>query len=126
MAFKEVTKTPNRSEINQLKREYKALQKKYDNLKYQFQDALRANDFKSMSVDKFLELKELHIEKKQLYWKIYSLENPEDTATPKAYQFLNTMPMTKQLDFLANNGLTTHKLIQELEKNPNFLDEVTV
>jgi len=125
MAFKEVNKTARASEIRQLKSQHKALQKKYDSLKYRFLEAIKFEDFEVLSLDDYLELKELYILKKQLFWKIHQLENPEDTATEEAYRFLNTMSHNDQIDFLRDNGLTTHELIRRIEKNPNFISEVT-
>lgn len=125
MAFKEVSKTPLQSEINALKRKYRAICKKYDSMKYRFQDSIGWEDFETLSVQDFIELKELYITKKRLYWKIHELEHPKDDATREAYQFLNSMPHNEQVDFLAGHGLTTHELIREIEKNPNYLDEVT-
>lgn len=125
MAFTEVNKAPTSAELNQLKREYRKLCRKYDELKYQFQDHINFEDFEILSVDDFLELKEVYIMKKQLYWKIHALENPNDTATETAYRFLNSMSHNDQVDFLMKNDLTTHKLIDEIKKNPNFISEVT-
>ena len=125
MAFTEVTKAPTSAELSQLKRKYRSLCKKYDKLKYQFLDAIGAEDFEVLNTDDFLELKETYILKKNLYWKIHRLENPEDKATEKAYRFLNSMGHNDQFDFLMKHGLTTHDLIHKLEENPNFLSEVT-
>ena len=125
MAFKEVTKAPTPSELNQLKREYKAQCKKYDSLKYKFQDHILWEDFEVLKTDDFLELKEAYIIKKQLYWKIHQLEHPEDHATEEAYRFLNSMSHNDQVDFLMNHQLSTHTLIEAIKKNPNFIKEVT-
>ena len=125
MAFKEVTKTPNQSEINQLKRQYKTASKKFEDAKYRFKDSINWDDFETLSVSDFLQLKELYITQKKLYWKIHQLEHPEDKATKAAYDYLNSLDHNAQIDFLASNGLTTHKLIQEIERNPNFIKEVT-
>lgn len=125
MAFETVDKAPTQIEINNLKRKYETLCKKYEASKYQFLDAVSAEDFEVLSVNAFLELKELYIEKKQLYWKIFQLENPDDKATVEAYRFLNSMDHNTCLDFLARQGLTTHDLIRKIEENPNFLSEVT-
>lgn len=125
MALSEVKKAPSPSEINNLKRRLRKLEQKYDDLKYQFKDHIDKEDFEVINVDDFLELKELYILKKQLYWKIHALENPNDTATPEAYKFLNSMSWNEQIDFLTKHGMTTHDLIHAIEENPNFLDEVT-
>lgn len=125
MAFTEVTKAPTSAELNQLKSEYRRLSRKYDDLKYQYLDSIGAEDFEVLSVDDFLELKEVYILKKNLYWKIHNIENPNDTASEKAYRFLNSMSHNDQVDFLMKNDLTTHKLIDEIKKNPNFISEVT-
>ena len=125
MAFEEVTKAPSSSELNELKRRYRATCKKYDDLKYKFQDHISWDDFEVLKTDDFLKLKELYIMKKQLYWKIHAMENPEDKATEKAYRFLNTMSHNDQTDFLMKHQLTTNKLIDAIRENPNFIDEVT-
>ena len=125
MAFKEVTKAPTSSELAKLKREYRAVCKKYDDLKYQFADHIKWEDFEVLNVQDFLELKELYIMKKSLYWKIHALEHPEDKATEEAYRFLNSMSHNDQVDFLMHHDLTTHKLIDEIKRNPNFISEVT-
>ena len=125
MAFEKVSKAPSQTEINNLKRRYRALKKEWDSAKYVFSQAIGAEDFELLSVDDFLELKELYITKKKLYWKIHELEHPEDTATREAYRFLNSMGHNDQVDFLVKHHLTTHKLIAEIKKNPNFIEEVT-
>ena len=125
MAFKEVTKAPAPSELAKLKREYRALCKKYDDLKYRFQDHIKWEDFEVLNVQDFLKLKELYIMKKSLYWKIHALEHPEDKATEEAYRFLNSMSHNDQVDFLMHHDLTTHKLIDAIKRNPNFISEVT-
>ena len=81
--------------------------------------------YKVLSVDDFLKLKELYILTKNLTWKIYELEHPNDTATPAAYRFLNSMSHNDQVDFLMKHDLTTHRLIDKIKENPNFLKEVT-
>ena len=124
MALQEVPKAPSQREISQLKREYRRLEKKYDSLKYQFLDAVGAEDFEVLSVQQFLELKELYTQKKRLYWKIHELEHPDDTATREAYRFLNSMGHNDQFDFLMKHHMTTHRLIDAIRENPNFLDEV--
>ena len=126
MALQEVPKAPSQREISQLKREYRKLEGKYDSLKYQFLDAVGAEDFEVLSVQQFLELKELYIQKKRLYWKIHELEHPDDIATREAYRFLNSMGHNDQFDFLMKHHMTTHRLIDAIRENPNFLDEVTV
>lgn len=125
MAFEKVAKAPSQREINNLKRRYRALEKKWDSAKYRFSQAIGAEDFEVLTVEDFLELKELYVTKKTLYWKIYKLEHPNDTATVEAYRFLNSMDHNTCLDWLTHQGLTTHELIREIEKNPNFLEEVT-
>ena len=125
MAFQEVTKAPSKAEIGKLKRQYRTICKKYESKKYQFQDAIGAEDFEVISVQDFLELKELYIQKKKLHWKIHELEHPEDNATREAYRFLNSMSHNDQFDFLMKHELTTHSLIDAIRENPNFLDEVT-
>lgn len=126
MSFTEVTKTPTKAELHQLKSEYKRLCRKYDELKYKYLDSITAEDFEVLHVDDFLELKETYILKKNLYWKIHSIEHPEDTASEKAYRFLNSMNHNDSNDFLMKHDLTTHSLIAEIKKNPNFIEEVTV
>ena len=125
MAFKEVTKAPLQSEINNLKRKLRKIEKDYDALRYQFKDHIDKEDFEVLSVDDFLKLKELYMLRKTLAWQIYELENPEDAATPAAYRFLNSVSHNDQLDFLMKHGLTTHRLIDKLRENPNFIEEVT-
>ncbi|WP_305514426.1 hypothetical protein [Methanobrevibacter sp. V14] len=125
MAFTEVNKAPTQSEINQLKRQYRNLEKEYDELKYQYLDAIGAEDFEVLTPEDFLKLKEVYILKKNLYWKIHNMENPDDHATEKAYRFLNSMHHNDQFDFLMKHGLTTHELIRMIEKNPDYLEEVT-
>ena len=125
MAFEEVTKTPTTSQLGSLKREYRKLEKEWDSVKYQFVQAITEEDFEVLSVEDFLRVKELYIRKKRLYWKIYELEHPEDTATREAYQFLNTMDHNSQFDFLMEHGLTTHRFIDAIRENPNFIKEVT-
>lgn len=125
MAFKEVAKQPTQSEINALKRQYRAICKKYDSAKYQFSQGISWEDFETLNVNDFLELKELYITKKRLYWKIYSLEHPEDTATVEAYRYLNSLNHNDCVDFLRKIGKTTHEFIHEIEKNPNYIAEVT-
>ena len=71
MALKTVNKTPTQREIGILERKHRKLQEKYDSIKYQFLEAITAEDFEVLSVNAFLELKELYIEKKKLYWKTY-------------------------------------------------------
>ena len=124
MAFEEVTKKPT-NKLGSLKRQYRKLEKKFYDAKYRFTQAIGFEDFETLSINDFLELKELYIQKKKLYWKIYSLEHPEDTATVKAYQYLNTLDHNEKIDFLTEIGLTTHELIDEINKNPNFIEEVT-
>jgi hypothetical protein len=125
MAFNEVAKTPTTREIGNLKRRLRKLEKEYDALRYQFKDHVDKEDFEVLTVDDFLRLKELYMLTKALTWQIYELENPEDQATPKAYRFLNSMSHNDQLDFLMKHGLTTHRLIDKLKENPNFIEEVT-
>ena len=125
MAFKEVTKAPTVSEINNLKRQLRKLEKEYDDLRYQFKEHINMEDFEVLSVDDFLRLKELYILTKNLTWKIYELEHPNDTATPAAYKFLNTMSWNEQIDFLAEHGMSTLDLIETIRENPNYLNEVT-
>ena len=125
MALQEINKAPSASEISRLEREYRRLEREYDSLKYQFLDAVGAEDFEVLSVNDFLELKEVYIMKKRLYWKIHELKHPEDTATREAYRFLNGMNHNDQVDFLMKNHLTTHDLIEAIRENPNFLSEVT-
>lgn len=119
MSFTEV------QSIEDMKTEYRALGRRFDELKYQFLDAIGAEDFEVLTSDDFLELKEVYILKKNLYWKIHALENPNDTATETAYRFLNSMSHNEGNDFLMKHGLTTHDLIHKLEENPNFIEEVT-
>ena len=126
MAFTEVTKAPTSAELSQLKREYRKLCREYDELKYQFKEHINDEDFEVLSVDDFLKLKEVYMLKKSIYWKIHRLENPNDTATETAYRFLNSMSHNDQVDFLMEHDLTTHRLIDEIKKNPNFIEEVTV
>lgn len=125
MALKEVTKTPTLREIGNLKRRLRKLEKEYDDLRYQFKDHIDKEDFEVLTVDDFLRLKELYMLTKTLTWKIYKLENPNDPATPAAYRFLNSMSHNDQMDFLREHDLTTHRLIDAIRENPNFLDEVT-
>ena len=125
MAFETVDKAPTQRELNNLKRKYRAICKKYDSKKYIFQDHITWEDFETLSVNDFLELKELYITKKHLYWKIHEIEHPEDTATREAYKYLNRMDHNSCVDFLASQGLTTHELIRKIEENPKFLEEVT-
>ena len=128
MAFKKVAKTPTfkgTAQIANLKREYRALTRKYDDAKYRFKHALEANDFKSATMDEYLKLKEMYILKKHLFWKIHELEHPEDTATREAYRFLDSLTEQDKIDFLVNHHMSTHDLIREIEKNPNFIAEVT-
>ena len=125
MAFEEVTKTPTKRELNNLKREYRNLEKKWNSKKYQFEEHISWEDFETLTVQDFLELKELYIAKKKLYWKIYQLEHPEDKATVEAYRYLHTLDHNEKVDFLTEIHMSTHELIRELEKNPNFLEEVT-
>lgn len=125
MAFEEVGKAPTKMELANLKREYKRLCRKWDESKYQFSEAIGWEDFEVLSVNDFLELKELYIQKKKLYWKIYSMEHPEDTATVEAYKYLNSLDHNECMDFLTRIGKTTHEFIQELKENPNYLAEVT-
>ena len=125
MTFSEVNKAPTQREISNLKRKYRAICKKWDNKKYQFSQAISWEDFENISVNDFLELKELYIEKKKLYWKIYQLEHPEDTATVKAYEYLDRLDHNSKIDFLTEIGLTTHELIDAIKENPNFISEVT-
>ena len=126
MALNEVTKAPLSSELSALKRQYRKLCKKYDELKYQYLDSIGAEDFEVLTPEDFLELKETYILKKNLYWKIHRLENPDDHATEKAYRFLNSMGHNDQFDFLMKQELTTHGLIECIRENPNFIEEVTV
>lgn len=126
MTLKPVMKTPINSELSKLKREYKLLDKKFTDLKYRFMDSIQHSDFEVLNVDAFLELKEAYMLRKQLYWKIYRLENPDDTATEKAYRFLNSMHHNDQIDFLMEHKLTTTQLVYALQENPNFLDELEV
>lgn len=125
MAFKEVGKAPTKMEIHNLKREYRKLEREWDSVKYQFSQAIGAEDFEVLSVEDFLKVKELYIRKKRLYWQIHELEHPEDSATREAYRFLNSMNHNDQFDFLAKHGLTTHKLIDAIRENPDYLKEVT-
>ena len=125
MALAEVQKAPTYSEINKLKRRLRKLEKKYDEKRYQFKDHIDKEDFEVISVDDFFELKELYILTKNLHWKIYEAEHPEDPATPKAYKFLNTMSWSEQVDFLTRHHMSTIDLIHAIKENPNFLEEVT-
>ena len=125
MAFNEVAKTPTLREIGNLKRRLRKLEKEYESKKYQFSQAVSWDDLNHTSIDDYLELKELLIEKDKLEEQIYQLENPNDTATVKAYQYLNRLDHNEKIDFLTSIGKTTHELIEEIEKNPKFLEEVT-
>ena len=125
MAFETVEKAPEQWEINNLKRKYRKANKRYNQLRADFSYHINCEDFELISVEDFLKLKEAYIESKQLYWKLYELEHPEDTATPTAYRFLNTLTFDEKVEFLTSHGLTTHGLIDKLRVNPNFLDEVT-
>ena len=125
MSFKEVSKAPTPSEIGNMKRRLRKLEKEYDDLRYQFKDHIDKEDFEVLSVDDFLKLKELYILTKNLSWQIYVAENPNDTATPAAYKFLNTMSWNEQIDFLASHGMSTLDLIEAIRENPNFIAEVT-
>ena len=125
MAFKEVTKAPTPMEIGNLKRKLRKLEKEYDAKKYQFSQAVSWDDINHTSIDDYLELKELLIEKDKLEEKIYQLENPKDTATVKAYQYLNRLDHNGKIDFLTSIGKTTHELIEEIKKNPHYIEEVT-
>lgn len=122
MAFEKVRKQES---LSTLKRRYRKLQEKYESLRYQFKEHINLEDFEVLNVEDFLELKTIYIEKKQLYWEIYRIENPNDTATEKAYRFLNSMSKNEQVDFLMKHHLTTHRLIDAIKENPNFLNEVT-
>ena len=74
MAFQEVTKAPTKAEINNLKRQYRKLEKEWDSKKYIFQQAIGAEDFEVLSVNDFLELKELYIQKKKLYLSMWLMK----------------------------------------------------
>lgn len=122
----EVNKAPTKQEIQELKSEYKKVNKKYTDAKYRFNHAVETHDWEILTVSDFLKMKELYIMDKKLYWKIYSLEHPDDTATVEAYAFLNRLGNDKSNDFLASHRLTTHELIHEIQVNPNFLNEVEI
>jgi len=126
MAFEKVAKAPTQSEINNLKRQHRNLEKKYDDAKYRFIQAVGAEDFEVLSTEDFLELKELYIRKKNLYWKIHELEHPNDHATREAYRFMNSMSHNECNDWLMKHHLTTHRLIDCIRENPKFLEEVKV
>ena len=125
MAFKEVSKAPTQRDVGSLKRRYRKANKRYNDLRQKFSYHVASEDFELLNVDDFLELKEAYIIQKSLYWQIYELENPEDAATKEAYHFLNSMSFDDQVEFLQTHGLTTHRLIDEIKKNPNYLNEVT-
>ena len=126
MTFEKIPKAPTTGEINNLKRKLRKLEKDYENSKYQFIDLIEHDDISKVSTDDFLSLKELEIEQRQLFWKIHELEHPEDTATREAYRFLNSMPSSESIDFLIQESLTTHELIERIRENPDYLSEVTV
>ena len=124
MAFNKVKKAPTPMELNNLKREYRKLSRKYDELKYQFKDHIEWDDLETLCTEDFLELKETYILRKNLYWKIHRLEHPEDTASEKAYRFLNSMTHNDQLDFLREHELTTHGLIEKIKETPDYLEGI--
>ena len=126
MTFEKIAKAPTSAEINNLKRKQRRLEKQYEDSKYHFMDLIEHDDISKISTDDFLSLKELEIEQRQLYWKIHELEHPEDTATREAYRFLNSMPSSESVDFLIQESLTTHELIEKIRENPDYLKEVTV
>ena len=125
MTFEKIAKAPTSAEINNLKRKQRRLEKEYEDTKYHFMDLIEHDDISKISTDDFLSLKELEIEQRQLYWKIHEIEHPEDTATREAYRFLNSMTSSESVDFLIQESLTTHELIEKIRENPNFLEEVT-
>lgn len=124
MAFEEVTKTPTAIEINNLKRKYTNVCKKFESKKERFLDHIGWEDFEVLSSYDFIELKELYIEKKQLYWQLHALEHPDDKASKVAYDFLNSMSSLESVDWLRQHNLTTHQLIAEIANNPKYLEEV--
>ena len=126
MSFTEVTKALAPSEVADLKYKYRELTREYDELKADFLYHVSCEDFELISVDDFLKLKEAYTAKKKAYWKLFSAENPRDTATVKAYEFLNSLSFDEKVDFLQKHDLTTVTLIDELNRNPDFLEEVTV
>ena len=125
MSFTEVTKALAPSEVADLKYKYRELTREYDELKADFLYHVSCEDFELISADDFLKLKEAYTAKKKAYWKLFSAENPRDTATVKAYEFLNSLSFDEKVDFLQKHDLTTVTLIDELNRNPNFLEEVT-
>ena len=125
MSFTEVQKTSSLSEISDLKYKYRELSKEYDEQKADFIYHVSCEDFELLSAQDFLKLKEAYTAKKKAYWKLFTAENPKDTATVKAYEFLNSLSFDEKIAFLQKNDLTTISLIAELERNPNFIEEVT-
>ena len=108
MAFKEVVKSPSQREIANLESNYRAICKKYDSAKYQFIDAVSSEDFEVLPVTAYLELKELYIQKKKLYWKIHELKHPEDTAAVRHHHCdpvgTGTVPLPVHPHLTAHQG----------------------
>jgi hypothetical protein len=88
MSFKEVSKVPTPSEIGNMKRRLRKLEKEYDDLRYQFKDHIDKEDFEVLSVDDFLKLKELYMgEWKEMY-------EPEDCIVNDGANWQLTMEFT--------------------------------
>ena len=121
MVFEEI-KDPT-SELMSMKKHYRALQKKYEELRAQFLYDINWENFETMPDNSFTVLKEVYNEKKALYWKIHALENPHDKATKTAYDFLNSMTDAESINWLQEHNMTTHQLIAKIAENPDFLSE---
>ena len=97
-------------ELQKLQRKYQSLKRKQD--KY--------------PVGKFPKLDD---EITQLYWEIEEAKAIRDgnygrfEAKKTVYHFINKTPDKQLFDYLKEQELTTHRLIDEVEKNPDFIQE---
>lgn len=97
-------------ELQKLQRKYRSLKRKQE----------------QKGIGKF---PKLDAEITRLYWEIEEAEAIRNgtysrfEAEKAVYHFINKTPDKQLFDYLKENGLTTHRLIDEVEKNPDFIKE---
>lgn len=97
-------------ELQKLQRKYRSLKRKQE----------------QKGIGKF---PKLDAEITRLYWEIEEAEAIRNgtysrfEARKTVYHFINKTPDKQLFDYLTEQGLTTHRLIDEVEKNPDFIQE---
>ena len=97
-------------ELHGLERKYRSLKRKQD----------------KHPVGKF---PKLDAEVTKLHWEIEEAKAIRNNTYPRfeaektVYHFINKTPDKQLFDYLKEQGLTTHRLIDEVEKNPDFIQE---